>query len=139
LWERTLEHPVALFVLPVFALANAGIVIEPAAIPALLAEPLALGILLGLVVGKAAGISLATLAALSVGRTRLPEGMQKRHVLGLGLLGGMGFTMSIFIANLGFADQPQQLVVAKAGILMASLVAGISGYLWLRFASKPAT
>jgi len=136
LWERTLEHPVALFVLPLFALANAGIAVEPAALPALLGHPLALGIVLGLVVGKAAGISLATLAVLAPGRGRLPEGMQRCHLLGLGLLGGMGFTMSIFIAGLGFAEQPELLVIAKTGILAASLIAGLGGYLWLRFACR---
>jgi len=137
LWERTLEHPVALFVLPLFALVNAGIAIEPAALPALLSDSLALGIVLGLVVGKTAGISLATLAVLVLGGGRLPEGMQQRHLLGLGLLGGMGFTMSLFIAGLGFASQPEQLVIAKSGILTASLIAGAGGYLWLRFACKP--
>jgi NhaA family Na+:H+ antiporter len=92
---------------------------------------------LGLVVGKAVGISLSTLGVLALGRSRLPEGMQRRHLLGLGLLGGMGFTMSIFIAGLGFANQPEHLVIAKTGILTASLIAGIGGYLWLRFACRP--
>lgn len=137
LWERALEHPVALFVLPLFALVNAGISVDPAALPALLGDSLALGIVLGLVVGKAVGISLSTLGVLALGRSRLPEGMQRRHLLGLGLLGGMGFTMSIFIAGLGFANQPEHLVIAKTGILTASLIAGIGGYLWLRFACKP--
>ena len=81
-------------------------------------------------------ISLATLAVLAPGRGRLPEGMQRRHLLGLGLLGGMGFTMSIFIAGLGFAEQPELLVIAKTGILAASLIAGLGGYLWLRFACR---
>lgn len=136
-WERALEHPVALFVLPLFAFVNAGIPIDTATLPAIFEEPLALGILLGLVVGKTAGISLATLAALAMGGSRLPEGMQRRHIIGLGLLGGMGFTMSIFIAGLGFTTQPEQLVIAKTGILTASLIAGAGGYLWLRFACKP--
>lgn len=136
LWERALEHPVALFVLPLFALVNAGVAIVPAALPALLGNSLALGIVLGLVIGKTAGISLATLALLALGRRQLPAGMQRCHILGLGLLGGIGFTMSIFITGLGFAGLPQQLVIAKTGILTASLVAGVSGYLWLRFACK---
>ncbi|WP_455235382.1 Na+/H+ antiporter NhaA [Thiogranum longum] len=135
LWERALEHPVALFVLPLFALVNAGIAVQPAALPALLADPLSLGIVLGLVAGKTIGISLATFAVLWLGRGRLPAGMQPRHVVGLGLLGGMGFTMSIFIAGLGFSNQPEQLLIAKTGILTASLIAGVGGYLWLRFAA----
>jgi NhaA family Na+:H+ antiporter len=135
LWERALEHPVALFVLPLFALVNAGIAVQPAALPALLADPLSLGIVLGLVAGKTIGISLATFAVLWLGRGRLPAGMQPRHVVGLGLLGGMGFTMSIFIAGLGFSNQPEQLLIAKTGILTASLIAGVGGYLWLRIAA----
>ncbi len=135
LWERALEHPVALFVLPLFALVNAGIAVQPAALPALLGDSLALGIVVGLVVGKLAGISLATLAILALGLGRLPGGMQRRHLPGLGLLGGMGFTMSIFIAGLGFADQPEKLLIAKTAILTASLIAGVGGYLWLRLAA----
>jgi NhaA family Na+:H+ antiporter len=136
-WERILEHPVALFVLPLFALVNAGIVIDAASLSALFDDSVAPGIVLGLVVGKATGITLATLAVTSFGRCRLPAEMQRRHLFGLGLLGGMGFTMSIFIAGLGFADHPEQLLVAKAGILTASFIAGISGFLWLRFACQP--
>jgi NhaA family Na+:H+ antiporter len=138
LWERALEHPVALFVLPLFALVNAGIRVEPAELPALFYDSVALGIVLGLVVGKTVGISLPTLAVLGLGYGQLPAGMQPRHIVGLGLLGGMGFTMSIFIAGLGFGNQPEQLVIAKTGILTASLIAGVSGYLWLRFAKEKA-
>jgi NhaA family Na+:H+ antiporter len=133
LWERTLEHPVALFVLPLFALVNAGIAVEPAALQAHIADPLAMGIIVGLVVGKFAGISLATLAVLRLGLGQLPDGMLQHHIPGLGLLGGIGFTMSIFIAGLGFSSQPEQLLIAKTGILTASLIAGLAGYLWLRF------
>lgn len=133
-WERALQHPVALFVLPLFALVNAGIAVELSAIPALLADSLALGIVLGLVLGKAIGISLPTYALLKLGIGRLPDGVQQGHIIGLALLGGIGFTMSIFIATLGFSDHPEQQVIAKAGILTASLIAGACGYLWLRFA-----
>jgi NhaA family Na+:H+ antiporter len=134
LWERALEHPVALFVLPLFALVNAGIAIDLSALPALLGNSLALGIVLGLVLGKAIGISLPAYALLRLKIGRLPDGVQLGHIIGLALLGGMGFTMSIFIATLGFADDPEQLVIAKAGILTASLLAGACGYLWLRLA-----
>jgi NhaA family Na+:H+ antiporter len=136
LWERALEHPVALFVLPLFALVNAGIHVELQALPRLLADPLAVGIIAGLVLGKPAGISLATGALLALGRGRLPEGMQAHHLVGVGLLGGMGFTMSIFIAGLGFGAQPEQLLIAKTGILTASLIAGLGGYLWLRLGAR---
>ncbi len=135
-WERAYEYPVALFVLPLFALVNAGIHVEINALPRLLGDPLAVGIILGLVLGKTAGISLATGALLALGRGRLPKGMQPRHVVGVGLLGGMGFTMSIFITGLGFGGQPEQLLIAKTGILTASLIAGLGGYLWLRLGGQ---
>jgi NhaA family Na+:H+ antiporter len=134
LWERALESPVALFVLPLFALVNAGITVDLSALPALLGNSLALGIVLGLVLGKVIGISLPTYALLKLGIGRLPDGVQQGHIMGLALLGGMGFTMSIFIATLGFADHPEQQMIAKTGILVASLLAGVCGYLWLRLA-----
>jgi NhaA family Na+:H+ antiporter len=134
LWERALEHPVALFVLPLFALVNAGIPVKLSELPALLGDSLALGIVLGLVLGKAIGISLPTYALLKLKIGRLPDGVQQGHIMGLALLGGMGFTMSIFIATLGFSDQPEQQMIAKSGILIASLLAGACGYLWLRLA-----
>ena len=76
------------------------------------------------------------LPLLALGRGRLPKGMQPSHVVGVGLLGGMGFTMSIFITGLGFGDQPEQLLIAKTGILTASLIAGLGGYLWLRLGGQ---
>lgn len=137
LWERALEHPVALFVLPLFALVNAGIAVKLSTLPTLLADPLALGIVLGLVVGKAIGISLPTFAVLKLKLGRLPDGVQQSHIIGLSLLAGMGFTMSIFIAALAFSNQPDQLLIAKTGILTASLIAGTCGYLWLRLVAPP--
>jgi Na+:H+ antiporter, NhaA family len=134
LWERALEHPVALFVLPLFALINAGITVDLPVLPTMLGDSLALGIVLGLVLGKAMGISLPTYALLKLKIGRLPGGVQQGHIMGLSLLGGMGFTMSIFIATLGFANQEEQLLIAKTGILTASLIAGACGYLWLRLA-----
>jgi NhaA family Na+:H+ antiporter len=131
-WERALEHPVALFVLPLFALVNAGIPISPDTFHALWDHTLASGIVLGLVLGKGIGIPLLAWLAVRLRLGRFPEGLDMRHIIGIGLLGGMGFTMSIFIADLGFA-QADQLVAAKSGILVASLLAGILGWLWLRF------
>jgi NhaA family Na+:H+ antiporter len=131
-WERALEHPVSLFVMPIFALANAGISMEMYTLPVMLTEPLAIGIVLGLLIGKGVGIPLFTFLALRMNLGQLPNGLDMRHVIGLGLLGGMGFTMSIFISNLGFENTPETLVIAKTAILLASFIAGISGYLWLR-------
>jgi Na+:H+ antiporter, NhaA family len=104
------------------------------ALPTMLGDSLALGIVLGLVLGKAMGISLPTYALLKLKIGRLPGGVEQDHIMGLSLLGGMGFTMSIFIATLGFANQEEQLLIAKTGILTASLIAGACGYLWLRLA-----
>jgi len=131
-WERALEHPVALFVLPLFALVNAGIPISYNTIEYLWDGGITSGIVLGLVVGKSIGIPLMAWIAIKFRLGRLPDGLDLRHIVGIGMLGGMGFTMSIFIADLGFAKQ-DQLVAAKSGILVASLLAGIMGWLWLRF------
>jgi NhaA family Na+:H+ antiporter len=136
LWERALNHPVALFVLPLFALANAGVALDPEALPVLVGDPLVLGIFSGLTLGKTLGITLGALAALALGFGRLPEGMTRGQLPGLALLGGIGFTMSIFIAELGFGSQPEALLAAKTGILSASLAAGLCGYLWLRFVGQ---
>ncbi len=136
-WERTLETPVALLVMPIFALANAGIPIDFNSLSTLWKNPLSLGIILGLVAGKSIGISLLTWLALRLGLGHLPQDVTMRHIIGIGLLGGMGFTMSIFITGLGFANTPEALVTAKTAILIASLVAGLSGYLWLRFHTEP--
>jgi len=132
IWERTLETPVTLLVLPVFALANSGVPIKLSQFPLLLTEPMALGVVLGLLLGKVVGISGFCWLALKSGLGELPEGMRMKHVVGIGVLGGMGFTMSIFIAGLGFDDDPRYLLIAKGAILLVSLLAGIGGYLWLR-------
>jgi NhaA family Na+:H+ antiporter len=77
-----------------------------------------------------------TWLAVKLGVGKLPEGMTVNHLIGVGLVGGIGFTMSIFIAELGFAGEAENLLMAKTGVLFASLIAGISGYLWLRFTAK---
>ncbi len=137
-WEHALDHPVALFVMPVFALANAGIPIDANLLPAVWGDSLSLGIVLGLVAGKAIGISLFAWLALQLTSGRLLQGVSMRHIIGVGMLGGMGFTMSIFISGLGFANAPQALVMAKTAILLASLIAGVSGFIWLRLSGGPA-
>lgn len=138
-WERALETPVALLVMPIFALANAGIPVDFNSLSTLWKDPLSLGIILGLVAGKSIGISLLAWLALRLKLGLLPQGVTMRHIIGIGLLGGMGFTMSIFITGLGFANTPEALVTAKTAILLASLVAGLSGYLWLRFVPSSQT
>jgi NhaA family Na+:H+ antiporter len=129
--ESVLQKPVALVVLPLFALANTAIPIDGELVREL-SGPNSLGIVIGLVVGKPAGILLLCWLALASGLCRLPSGVGWRHVAGAGLLGGIGFTMSIFVATLAFAGDPGLVNSSKMAVLLASLVAGAVGYAWLR-------
>ena len=130
--EHVLHKPVAFVVLPLFALANTGVVFGADWAEALTSAN-SLGIGIGLMLGKPVGIALLTLLAVTFGISRLPSDLDWRHVVGAGLLGGIGFTMSIFIANLGFAASPALANASKMAVLLASLGAGIAGYLWLRW------
>lgn len=134
--EHGMHMPVAFLIIPLFALANAGIPVDLASLGQTLAHPVALGVMAGLVCGKLLGVAGLTALAVRVGLGNLPEGMGFRHLVGVGLVSGIGFTMSIFISELGFAGQPEALLMAKTGVLFASLVTGVSGYLWFRFATR---
>ena len=129
--EHNMHLPVAFLVIPIFAFFNAGIPLEVGALGATLSHPVTLGVMLGLVLGKFIGIAGVSWVALKLGVGQLPAGTSMSQIAGVALLGGIGFTMSIFIAELGFVGQPENLLMAKTGILLASLVAGVSGYLWL--------
>jgi len=135
--EHSLHVYVTYLVIPIFALANASIPIDFGNLQGQLMNPVAMGVIGGLVLGKLLGIAGFTWLAVKLGGIALPEGLQMRHVIGVGLLGGIGFTMSIFVADLGFAQHPETLLQAKSGILVASLISGIGGYLWLRFSCRP--
>jgi NhaA family Na+:H+ antiporter len=135
--EHQLHWPVTCLIIPVFALANAGIPIPFAAIGSQLLNPISLGIVSGLVFGKLIGITGATWLAVKTKMAELPTHIKMQHIVGVSLLGGIGFTMSIFIAELGFASYPQELLMAKTGILFASLIAAISGVSWLWFCATP--
>lgn len=134
--EHKLHLPVAYLVIPVFALANAGIPINTEELSAAVAHPVTLGVFFGLFLGKLIGIAGFTWVAVLLGFSKLPEGLRMTHIVGVALLGGIGFTMSIFIADLGFVNYPQELLMAKSGILMASLASGIAGAIWLLVFSK---
>jgi Na+:H+ antiporter, NhaA family len=136
-WEHTVRRPIALFILPVFAFSNTGISVEMNVLPNTIQSSEFWGIFLGLLVGKSLGISVFTWAALRMGIGELPQCINMKHIIGIGLLGGMGFTMSIFVADIGFAVLPVTLNNAKAAILLSSLIAGISGFLWMWFISRP--
>lgn len=129
---RRLEHsmhlPVAFFVLPIFALFNAGVALDFANFGSMLTNSITLGIVMGLVVGKFIGITGFSWLAVKSGFAVLPNGVTMTHIAGASLLAGIGFTMSIFIAELAYANQPEMIVQAKLGILLASLIAGIIGY-----------
>ena len=131
--EYTLHNWVAFLIMPVFALANAGVVVSPDSLDSG-ALPVFLGIVLGLTVGKPIGIVGASWLAVRAGIAELPQGVTWRHMLGTGVLAGMGFTMSLFIASLAFID-PDRLAMAKLAILLASLLAGAAGFLILRWGS----
>jgi Na+:H+ antiporter, NhaA family len=134
--EHVLHKPTAFLILPIFALANTAIVIGTGWGAQLLSAN-SLGILLGLVAGKPIGIFLFSFVAVQAGVGRLPPDLAWRHLFGAGLLGGIGFTMSIFITNLAFPDQAGVVNASKMAILAASLTAGILGYTWLRAIGAP--
>jgi len=129
--EHSMHMPVAFIVIPIFALANAGIPIDFSAIGESLAHPVALGVMGGLILGKVLGIAGFSYIAIKLGFGSLPAGTTFTQIIGVSFLGGIGFTMSIFIAELAFAQQPELLLMAKTGVLFASILAGVIGYLWL--------
>lgn len=139
---QRLEHnwhlPVAFLVIPIFSLANAGIPLQFDALGATLTHPVMLGVTFGLVLGKFVGITGACWLALRLGIGQLPGGTRFSQIAAVSVLGGIGFTMSIFIAELGFASQPEYLLMAKTGVLAASLLAGAVGFGWLwKLGQKP--
>ncbi len=134
--EHVLHKPVAFVILPIFALGNTGIVLGAGALQSLTANN-SLGIILGLLIGKPVGIALLSFVAVSIGVCRLPLDLNWKHVFGAGLLGGIGFTMSIFITNLAFVGEAEVINASKMAILLASLTAGSIGFLWLKLMGKP--
>jgi NhaA family Na+:H+ antiporter len=131
--EHKLHNWVAFFIMPVFALSNAGVAIGG---DMELDTMLSGIIVISLVVGKLVGVTTLSLIGVKLGLAELPEGVGVRQIIGVSLLAGVGFTMSIFVANLAFFESPQMLDSAKMGIIAGSLIAGISGYLVLR-SGKP--
>ncbi|RRB04688.1 Na+/H+ antiporter NhaA [Larkinella rosea] len=133
--EHLLIKPVNFVIMPVFALANTNIRFESGMVDGL-STPLGLGILIGLVIGKPLGISLFSWLSVKAGWCVLPEGARWPHMIGLGILGGIGFTMSIFIALLSFPDLPAISSKAKFAILTSSVLAGLLGYAVLKTVSR---
>jgi Na+:H+ antiporter, NhaA family len=124
--ERTLAPWSTYLILPIFALANAGVQINVDATRQLL-SPIGLGIILGLVIGKPVGITLLSWIALRTGLAEMPGDLHFKQLVSASLLAGMGFTLSLFIANAAFGDSGM-LAAVKLSILVASIVAGILGW-----------
>lgn len=132
--EHALTKPVNFLIIPIFALFNTNIRFEKGMIEGLFTG-LGIGIVLGLVIGKPLGILLISWLSLKLKITELPKNAKWVHILGVGLLAGIGFTMSIFISILSFAD-PLLVQEAKFSILVGSVISGLLGYLVLNFDSK---
>ncbi len=135
--EQSLHLPVSLIVIPLFALANAGIHINFSSIGDVILEPVSLGIIFGLIGGKIIGIAGVAYIAIKSGLAKLPQDSSMSQLFGVATLGGIGFTMSIFVADLAFVNAPALIFQAKIGIVTASLLAGLLGFIWLRFIAKP--
>jgi NhaA family Na+:H+ antiporter len=130
--EQILHPWVTFFIVPLFALANAGVTLGGGiGIRHLLTEPITKGVAIGLLLGKPIGIGLASWLSVKSGLAALPAQVTFRHIHGAAWLGGIGFTMSLFIASLAFSDSAL-LTAAKIGILAGSLLAGLIGFVILR-------
>lgn len=134
--EGFLHKPVAFIILPIFALANTGIIVGMDWMQHVTSMN-SVGITAGLLLGKPLGVTFLCFVAVASGICRLPSDLNWRHILGAGILGGIGFTMSIFITNLAFADNAQTINGSKMAILLASMIAGTIGFLWLKLLVKP--
>lgn len=128
--EHNLHNFSIYFIMPVFALANTGIILSGNM--DIWGQPIAMGIIFGLVFGKTIGIFLFSLLALKLKIAKLPEGVNLKHIIGAGMLAGIGFTMSLFITELAFHED-ELIRIAKFSILVASLFAGVIGYLFIKF------
>jgi Na+:H+ antiporter, NhaA family len=131
--ERALSPWVAFAIVPMFALANAGVSLSGDALGGLVSDPVTVGVGLGLVAGKTLGVFAAVAIAVRLGIGRLPTGATWRHMFGVAVCAGIGFTVALFVASLSFTD-PGLTDSAKVGILAGSLVAGVLGYAVLRTA-----
>jgi NhaA family Na+:H+ antiporter len=134
-WGNSLDKPVSLIILPLFAFLNAGMLL-PTAIPEFSDAVITLAIFFGLVLGKGIGISMFAWLALKLRIARLPKGVHFYHIVGIGFLAGVGFTMSLFISALAFEGKPALIEQAKLGILLGSLIAGIVGTVILIYVSR---
>jgi len=138
--QQRMEHLLAPWVtfgvIPLFAMANAGLDLLAIPIKEVIIQPVTIGIVLGLVLGKFFGISGFAWLAVKLGFAKLPSGVKWRHIMGVSWLGGIGFTMSLFIGQLAFADTPSLFEEARLGIIIASTISAFIGLSWLYLSAK---
>ncbi|HSI46375.1 MAG TPA: Na+/H+ antiporter NhaA [Methylophilus sp.] len=130
--EHALYLPVAFLILPIFAFANTGLAIDTRSLQDMFSHSNSIGIIAGLLIGKPVGITLAAWLAVKAGICKLPASLRWGHVIGAGILGGIGFTMSIFITNLAYVGEDEIIHLSKMAILAGSLLSGIVGWCWLK-------
>ncbi len=133
--ERSIHPWVSFLILPLFALASAGVALSTEQLKLAILSPLALGIFLGLVVGKAVGIALFSFVAVRSKIAAMTEGLTWSGIVGVGILAGVGFTVALFISGLSFEDETL-VATSKVAVIAASLAAGFIGYTYLRFTLK---
>jgi NhaA family Na+:H+ antiporter len=138
--SQRLEHfwhlPVAYLIIPIFVLVNAGIQLDFPSLGTTFGHPVSMGIFIGLLMGKVVGITGISWIFLKLNLATLPDQVSFNQIAGVSLLAGIGFTMSIFIAELAFQNHAELLLSAKTGIIAASLIAGVAGSAWLFIVSK---
>lgn len=134
--ERALVRWSSFVVVPIFALANSGIELSGEVIEEAASSDVTLGVFLGLLVGKVVGVLSTTWIATRVGLGELPNGVNWVHIVGVALLAGVGFTVALFVTELAFEDSVVLAEDAKIGILSASTIAGVLGYMFLRIATR---
>ena len=134
--EHTLHLPVSLLIIPLFAFANAGIRVDVTTLHEMLTTPVAMGVMAGLFFGKVIGIFGFSYLAIKLGIAKPPQGSALKQIFAVSFLGGIGFTMSIFISDLAFEGNQLYITEAKSAILIVSMIAGLLGYLMLRTLSN---
>ena len=133
--EHAISPYVAFIIMPIFAFANAGVSLQGLSLLSLL-QPVPLGILLGLFVGKQVGVMVFSFIAVKIGAAQMPDNSNWLSLYGVSVLTGIGFTMSLFVGNLAFAENTQYIDGVKIGVLAGSLLSTLFGYFLLLFASK---
>ena len=134
-FEHAISPYVAYFIMPLFAFANAGVSLEGMNLSSLL-SPVPLGIVLGLFIGKQIGVFIFSLVSIKLGFAQMPNNSNWINLYGVGILTGIGFTMSLFIGNLAFIENPIYMDGVKIGVLTGSLLSTLIGYLLLLLTTK---